>query len=101
MDRQTGTGDGKWSEMKVKCLEIPVLSPSLCSVLSLALPAVPLIAIITFASCLHLNFSSLQSTLPQPPPLPDRLASVTLVQLQLGWTLGSSSHRQFPRGNAL
>lgn len=69
--------NGQWSEVKAKCLEIQALSPSLCSVLSLDLQIVLLIAIITHPSCLHLNLSSLQGTLPQPPPLPDRLASVT------------------------
>lgn len=64
--------NGQWSGVEAKCLEIQVLSPSLWSALSLALQIVPLIAIITFASCLHLNLSSLQGALPQPPPFPDR-----------------------------
>lgn len=90
--------NGRWSEVKVKCLEIHVLSPSLWSVLSLAPQIVLLIAIIVFASCLHLDLSSLQGTLPRPPPLPDRLASNTApagVDCGLKLTLTAPKRERF------
>lgn len=49
--RESAVGwGGPESAVKVKCLEIPALSHTLHSVLSLALPAVALVVIITFAS---------------------------------------------------
>lgn len=90
--------NGQWSEVEAKCLEIQVLSPSLWSALSLALQIVLLIVIITLASCLHLNLSSLQGALPQPPPFPDRLASVTapaVVDCGLELTLTAPKRERF------
>lgn len=95
---RTDGWNGRWSAVKAKCLEIQVLSPSLWSVLSLALQIVLLIAVIAFASCLHLDLSSLQGTLPRPPPLPDRLASDTApagVDCGLKLTLTAPKRERF------
>lgn len=63
-------GEGPESEVKAKCLEIPALSPTLCSALSLALPAVALVVTITSASLSPSQFFQLtqcSSSAPSPP----------------------------------